>query len=423
MNDVSNLIDNINRDRLLDRFIKYVKVDTAADPSSFRYPSSAGQLELGKIVLDEMIEMGVTDAHQDHNGLVWGTIPSNSGEDAPTVAFVAHLDTSPEAPSENVRPQVVASYAGGDLLFENGAKLTVQECPELQQLVGKTLICSAGDTLLGGDDKAGVAIIMELAQSLLENPSLQHGTIKLLMTCDEEIGRGTDKIDLAKLDATVAYTIDGGGSGILDVETFSADAATVLFTGHNIHPAIAKGRMINAVRAAGEYIASLPKEGYTPETTDQRDGFIHAYQISGGVGEARIELLLRSFEKEELQKYAGILSAICEQTKQKFPGLSIHLEIKKQYRNLKDGLRHLPQAIDLPVRAFKKLGRPFEKAIIRGGTDGSQLTEKGLPTPNLSSGQYQIHSVREFACLDQMVEAIEHLQILVALWAEEKQEP
>jgi len=167
MNDVSNLIDNINRDRLLDRFIKYVKVDTAADPSSFRYPSSAGQLELGKIVLDEMIEMGVTDAHQDHNGLVWGTIPSNSGEDAPTVAFVAHLDTSPEAPSENVRPQVVASYAGGDLLFENGAKLTVQECPELQQLVGKTLICSAGDTLLGGDDKAGVAIVMVLAQSPL----------------------------------------------------------------------------------------------------------------------------------------------------------------------------------------------------------------------------------------------------------------
>ena len=236
------------------------------------------------------------------------------------------------------------------------------------------------------------------------------------MTCDEEIGRGTDKIDLAKLNAKVAYTIDGGAAGIIDVETFSADAATVQFIGHNIHPAIAKGRMINAVRAAGEFIAQLPGLGSTPESTEGREGFIHPYDFSGGVGEAKVELLLRSFESSQLDEYADQLSQICEAIRKQFPGLEVNLEIKNQYRNLRDGLIGLPEAIDLPVQAFQDLGRNCEKAIIRGGTDGSQLTEKGLPTPNLSSGQYQIHSVREFACLDQMIEAIEHLQVLLRLW-------
>ena len=236
------------------------------------------------------------------------------------------------------------------------------------------------------------------------------------MTCDEEIGRGTDKIDLAKLNAKVAYTIDGGAAGIIDVETFSADAATVQFIGHNIHPAIAKGRMINAVRAAGEFIAQLPGLGSTPESTEGREGFIHPYDFSGGVGEAKVELLLRSFESSQLDEYADQLSQICEAIRKQFPGLEVNLEIKNQYRNLRDGLIGLPEAIDLPVQAFQDLGRKCEKAIIRGGTDGSQLTEKGLPTPNLSSGQYQIHSVREFACLDQMIEAIEHLQVLLRLW-------
>lgn len=406
----------INRDRLLKRFTKYVKIDTAADPSSNQYPSSQGQWVLGKVLLDELLEMGVQDAEQDENGLVWGTLPSNSGESSPAVAFVAHMDTSPEAPSENIQPQVVECYAGGDLLFTNGAKLTTEECPELEDLVGKTLVCSGGDTLLGGDDKAGIAIIMELAETLLENPTLQHGPVKILMTCDEEIGRGTDKIDLAKLNAKVAYTIDGGAAGIIDVESFSADAATVQFIGHNIHPAIAKGRMINAVRAAGEFIAQLPGLGSTPESTEGREGFIHPYDFSGGVGEAKVELLLRSFESSQLDEYADQLSQICEAMRKQFPGLEVNLEIKNQYRNLRDGLIGLPEAIDLPVQAFQDLGRNCEKAIIRGGTDGSQLTEKGLPTPNLSSGQYQIHSVREFACLDQMIEAIEHLQVLLRLW-------
>lgn len=422
MRDESVFGTIINRDRLLERFTKYVKIDTAADPSSNRYPSSSGQLTLGKLLLAELEQMGVLDAHQDEHGLVWGTLPSNVGADSPTVAFVAHMDTSPEAPSHNVQPQVIQTYEGGDLVFANGTKLTTEECPELDQLVGKTLVCSSGDTLLGGDDKAGVAIIMELAQTLIENPDLPHGTIKILMTCDEEIGRGTDKIDLKKLNSTVAYTVDGGGSGILDVETFSADAATVQFTGHNIHPAIAKDRMINAVRAASEFVSCLPGDGCTPETTEDREGFIHVYNFSGGVGEATVELLLRSFENDQLKEYADILSGLCDHVSEKYPGLEVNLKITQQYRNLRDGLSNLPQAIELPSQAFEELGRPFERASIRGGTDGSQLTEKGLPTPNLSSGQYQIHSVREFACLDEMIEAMEHLQVLLKLWSQQKVE-
>lgn len=409
----------INRDRLLERFQKYVKIDTAANPSSDEYPSSLGQITLGKLLLDELLQMGVSDAHQDDNGLVWGTLPSNISGNVPTVAFVAHMDTSPEAPSQNVQPVVVDSYGGGDLVFQNGSRLTTEECPELNQLVGKTLVCSSGDTLLGGDDKAGVAIIMELAQTLLENPNLPHGNVKILMTCDEEIGRGTDKIDLEKLDSTVAYTIDGGAAGVLDVETFSADSATVRFTGHNIHPAIAKGRMINAVRAAGEFVSRLPGEGCTPESTEGRDGFIHVYNFSGGVGEATVELLLRSFDNDQLKEFAVTLSQLSDQVLDEFPGIKVDLEIRQQYRNLRDGLIDLPEAIELPCKAFEQLGRPVQRAIIRGGTDGSQLTEKGLPTPNLSSGQYQIHSVREFACLDQMIEAIEHLQVLLKLWSQE----
>jgi len=410
----------INRDRLLERFIKYVKIDTAADPTTDRYPSSQGQLELGKILLEELVELGLDEAYQDNYGLVWASLPSNVEEDAPTLALVAHLDTSPEAPSNNISPHVVESYDGKDLCFANGETLTIEQCPELQGLQGKTLVCSGGDTLLGGDDKAGVAIIMELVASLIENPNLKHGPIKILMTCDEEIGRGTDKIDLQQLNADVAYTIDGGGAGVVDTETFSADAVTVHFKGRNIHPAIAKGRMINAIRAAADFLAGLPSNGCSPESTEGREGFIHVYGISGGVGDAAIEILLRSFDTNQLEEYAEYLTDLGVKVREKFPGLEVSLEVTKQYRNLRDSLVNLPAAVDLPCQAFEVLGRPYEQAIIRGGTDGSQLSEKGLPTPNLSSGQYQIHSVKEFACLDEMIESIEHLQILVQLWSMEK---
>ena len=410
----------INRDRLLERFLRYVRVGTSADPHSGEYPSSDSQRVLGEILCQELEKMSVTDAHQDEHALVWGTVPASDGGASPTVALVAHVDTSPEAPGDNVNPQVIENYSGGDISLPSGATIEVDSCAELESLIGKTLVTTDGTTLLGGDDKAGVAIIMELAHTLIENPHLPHGDVRVLFTCDEEIGHGTDKIDLAKLDATVAYTLDGGGANVIDEETFSADAAIVRFIGHNIHPAIAKDRMVNAVRGAADFVAALPRETCTPETTEEREGFIHPYTIQGGVGEATVEIILRSFESEDLETYANQLREVAENVAAKTPGLRVEVEIRRQYRNLREGLAHLPEAVTFAKQAFENLGRDYRGAIIRGGTDGSQLTEKGLPTPNLSSGQHNIHAVTEFACLDEMVAAVEHLVELLALWSEQK---
>ncbi|MDG2220003.1 MAG: peptidase T [Rubripirellula sp.] len=410
---------SINRQRLLDRFLRYVRVGTSADPSSGTYPSSESQRELGKLLTEELRAMTIQDAHQDEHALVWGTVPATDGDTSPTVALVAHVDTSPEAPGQDVNPQIVESYEGGDLTLLSGAVISGDDCDELSGLIGKTLITTDGTTLLGGDDKAGVAIIMELAQTLIENPHLVHGPVRVLFTCDEEIGHGTEKIDLEKLGATVAYTLDGGGAGVIDVETFSADAATVRFTGHNIHPAIAKDRMVNALRAVSDFVTALPRD-MTPETTQDRAGFIHPYGITGGVGEASVELILRSFETEDLATYADLIRKTASQVADSMPGLKVEVEVKEQYRNLREGLSELPEAVMLPQQAFENLDREWTSAIIRGGTDGSQLTEKGLPTPNLSSGQHNIHAVTEFACLDEMVEATEHLVELLSLWSQLK---
>lgn len=408
----------INRQRLLERFLRYTRVGTPADPNSDAYPSSESQRELGQILRDELSAMSVTDAHQDENALVWGSVPATHDGSSPTVALVAHVDTSPEAPAIDVNPQVIEEYKGGDIPLAAGNQISVASSPELESLVGKTLITTDGTTLLGGDDKAGVAIIMELAETLIENPHLQHGPVRVLFTCDEEIGRGTEKIDLEKLDATVAYTLDSGSAGLIDVETFSADGAKVHFKGHNIHPAIAKDRMVSALRGACDFVAALPRDTCTPETTADREGFIHPHTISGGVGEATVTLILRSFETEDLVTYANQLREVAESVAAKTEGLEVEVEIQQQYRNLREGLAKLPESISLAERAHKNLGRDCTKTIVRGGTDGSRLTEKGLPTPNLSSGQHNIHSVTEYACLDEMIEAVEHLVELVGLWGE-----
>lgn len=408
----------INKQRLLDRFLRYVQVGTSADPNSPNYPSSEGQQALGGQIYTELVAMGIDETQHDENALVWGTVPATIPGDLPTVALVAHLDTSPESPGDPVRPKVIDRYEGGDIVLESGEIISPQSCAELNDLLGSTLITTDGYTLLGGDDKAGVAIIMELAETLMENPDIPHGPIRLLFTCDEEIGRGTDKIDLQKLDATVAYTVDGGGAGVIDEETFSADAATVRFIGHNIHPAIAKDCMINAMRAASDFVSQLPRDHQTPETTEDRDGFIHPHTISGGVGEATVELIMRSFETEDLDQYADQIRSVAGSVAQSTPGLRFEVEVRKQYRNLREGLADLPEAVELAEQAFANLGRPCTKTIVRGGTDGSQLTEKGLPTPNLSSGQHNIHAVTEFACLDEMIAACEHLVELARLWGQ-----
>lgn len=410
----------INRDRLLDRFLRYVRVGTSADPHSDSYPSTESQRALGQMLADELAAMSVDGVVQDDHALVLATVPATVDGDIPTVALVAHMDTSPEAPGDNVNPQVIQRYDGGDITLPSGKVISADSTPSLSQLIGSTLITTDGTTLLGGDDKAGVAIIMELAATLIENPHLQHGPVRILFTCDEEIGHGTDKIDLAKVDATVAYTIDGGGRGTIDVETFSADSATVRFIGHNIHPSIGKGRMINATKAASEFVALLPRNRQTPETTQDREGFIHPHSIQGGVGEATVELILRSFETSDLEIYADLIRGAADQVVQQTPGIRVQVDINEQYRNMRDGLVDFPEAVSIAEQAFDELGRDCKREIIRGGTDGSQLTEKGLPTPNLSSGQHNIHSVTEFACLDEMVEATEHLVRMLSIWANQK---
>ncbi|MEM0925652.1 MAG: peptidase T [Planctomycetota bacterium] len=407
----------INRQRLLERFLRYVQVDSGADPTSSTYPSSEGQRKLGGILASELAAMGASEVEQDSHALVYATIPASASGAIPIVALFAHMDTSPDAANTHVKPQVVDDYDGGDLLLANGEVIRTDACPELASLKGSTLITTDGSTLLGGDDKAGVAILMELAETLLENPQIPHGPVKLVFTCDEEIGRGTDKIDLAKLGATVGYTLDGGSAGIIDVETFSADGATVVVTGDNIHPAIAKDRMINAVRGASDFIAKLPRTERTPETTEGREGFIHVNQVNGGVGQCQIDLILRSFDSADLETYATRLREIAAEVESEWPGMKLDVRIHRQYRNLGDGLVELPQAVSFAEQAFEKLGREYQKEIIRGGTDGSVLTEKGLPTPNLSSGQHNIHSVREFACLDEMIQATEHVAVLLGYWA------
>jgi tripeptide aminopeptidase len=415
----------MNRDRLLERFLRYVRVDTTALEGIDAYPSSAGQWDLGRTVLNELKAMGLADAAQDEFAIVIATLPTNArhatagGGSPPVVAFNAHFDTSPETTGANVRPQVITHYDGRDLVLPGDPRqvLLASNNPELAAVIGKTVITTDGTTLLGGDDKAGMAVIMELIGHLVEHPDLPRPTIKVCFTCDEEIGRDVDHVDIAELGATVCYTLDGRGAGELDVETFSADLATVVVRGVNIHPSMAKGRMVNAIRAAAHFVDQLPRETLAPEVTADREGFVHPYHVDGGVAELRLRVLLRDFDTAALAKQAELLRAVAARTVVEFPGAAIDVQIKPQYRNMADGLAREPRAVQYVERAYQRLGRTVKRTIIRGGTDGSRFTELGLPTPNLSTGQHNPHSPLEWACLDEMVEAVEVLIQLVQVWA------
>jgi len=417
----------MNRDRLLQRFLRYVRVDTTAVEGVEAYPSSAGQWDLGRMVLAELKGMGLADAAQDEHAIVMATLPAGgrhwqtslASGTQPVVAFNAHFDTSPETTGANVRPQVVHNYDGRDLVLPGDSRqvLVAANDAELQAAIGKTLITTDGTTLLGGDDKAGMAVIMELIEHLVEHPDVPRPTVKVCFTCDEEIGRGTDHVDLAKLGATVCYTLDGRGAGELDVETFSADLATVTIRGVNIHPSIAKGRMVNAVRAAANFVDRLPRGRLAPEATADREGFLHPYHIDGGVAEVRLRIILRDFDTAALAVQAELLRTAAAETEREFPGSAIDVQIRPQYRNMADGLVREPRAVQYVERAYQRLGRTLRKTIIRGGTDGSRFTELGLPTPNLSTGQHNPHSPLEWACLDEMVEAVEVLVELVQVWS------
>ncbi|MEX0675979.1 MAG: peptidase T [Pirellulales bacterium] len=411
----------IQKDRLLERFLRYVRIDTTAREGQATYPSSPGQLELGRLLRDELKAIGLADAVQTEMGIVLATVPSTVERDVPVVAFNSHVDTSPETTGAGVRPQVIRDYPGGDIKLPGNpaALIRAADTPRLRSLVGSTIITTDGTTILGGDDKAGVAVIMETAACLWEHPEIKHGPVRVCFTCDEEIGHGVDHVDLDQLGAAVCYTLDGQNADEIDIETFSADLATVTVRGMNIHPAIAKGRMVNAVRVASDFLGRLPVSSLSPETTSDREGFLHPYHVEGGVAQVSLRILLRDFDTANLARLAARLRAAAAESQQAFSGSAIDVEVTPQYRNMAEGLAREPRAVEFAQQALKRLGRQPRLTIIRGGTDGSRFTELGLPTPNLSTGQHNIHSPLEWACLEEMEQAAHMLVELVQIWAGE----
>jgi len=374
------------------------------------------------MLVDELLAAGLSDAAQSEFGIVTATIRATTTYEAPTIAINAHLDTSPETTGAGVKPQVVHQYDGRDLVLigDRTKIIRVAENPEFRDLHSHTIVTTDGTTLLGADDKAGIAVLMELASHLQEHPEILHGPVRVLFTCDEEIGHGVDHVDLKRLGAVVCYTLDGRAADEIDVETFSADLAIVSVKGVNIHPSIGKGKMVNAVRVAADYVSRLPRDYLSPETTDGRDGFLHPYVVDGGVAEVTLRILLRDFDTAKLGELAEQLRKAGSQTQSEFPGSEVKVRIVPQYRNMAEGLRREPRAVAIAQHAFQRLGRTAKLTVIRGGTDGSRFTELGLPTPNLSCGQHNPHSPLEWACLEEMEHSVAVLVELVQLWADQR---
>ncbi len=408
--------------QLLDRFCRYVRLDTQAVEDAKSYPSSSGQLVLGKMLVGELKEIGLTDAAQDEFGIVMATLAATVKHEAPVISWLAHMDTSPETSGKNVKPQIHANYNGKDIVLpgDTSKVLRVAEQPDLAERKGQTIVTSDGTTLLGADNKAGIAVVMEAVRYLIAHPEIPHGPIRVCFTCDEEIGHGVDHIDLKKLGARVAYTLDGAGRGEIEGETFSADKATITITGINIHPSIGKGRMVNAIRLAAMFVDRLPKQALSPETTENREGFVHPVTIEGGVGKTIVRLLLRDHHTPNLEVQAQLLREIAAHIVREFPRAKIDVAIEKQYRNMADGMTKEPRALKYAEEAVRRAGMTPNFPILRGGTDGARLTELGLPTPNLSTGEHIPHSPLEWTCLEDMEAAVKVLVELAQIWGKEQ---
>jgi tripeptide aminopeptidase len=406
---------------LLDRFLRYVQIDTQSDEASTTVPSTARQLDLCRLLEAECREMGLANVSLDQFGIVMATVPATIVGHVPTIAWVAHVDTSPETSGTGVKPVVHSPYAGGDIALPGDRSKIIRTAdnPDLEHLVGGTIITADGTTLLGADDKAGVAVIMSAAAHLVAHPEIPHGPIRLCFTCDEEIGHGVDHVDLTKLGAVCAYTLDGDGAGSVDCETFSADQAIVTVTGVNIHPSIGKGKMVNAVRILSEFLTRLPADRLSPETTSEREGFIHPYTIEGGVAQAKVRIILRDFETPKLAEYAALLERIAADLHGEYPRAAFEVRIVQQYRNMREGLAREPRALAKALEATRAAGLEPKQSIIRGGTDGSRLTALGLPTPNLSTGEHNPHSPLEWTSLEEMQQAVDVLVELAKIWGHE----
>jgi tripeptide aminopeptidase len=403
-----------------ERFLRYVVIDTQSDPASGSCPSTAKQKDLGRLLVAELQEMGIADAHLDEHGYVYATIPATSDKRVPVICFCSHMDTSPDCTGKDVKPQIVKNYRGGDIVLpaDRAQVIRVTDNPALNDQIGNDIITTDGTTLLGADNKAGLAEIMDAAQLLVNNPQLKHGTIKILFTPDEEIGRGVDKVDLNKLGADYAYTMDGESAGSIEDETFSADGVTVTIQGVSTHPGYAKGKMEHAIKIAARIIERLPKDGCSPETTEGKQGFLHPVGIDGALEQARLDFIVRDFSDQGLHDKEALLEAIIKEVMEEFPHSSYAMEVKQQYRNMKQVIDRHPEIIDHAMEAIRRAGLSPRKSSIRGGTDGSRLSFMGLPCPNIFAGEHAFHSRTEWVSVQDMEAAVRTIVHLAMVWEE-----
>lgn len=409
------------RTTVLERFLRYVTVDTQSDPQSDTYPSTAKQLVLLDQLVTELRAIGLADAARDEHGYVIATIPATTKKaGVPVIGFLAHVDTSPEMSGTNVKPLVHRAYDGGDLVLpdDTGAVLRPAEIPELRARIGDDIVTASGTTLLGADNKAGVAGIVAAAEHLVAHPEIPHGVIRLGFTPDEEVGRGTERFDVAKFGAAFAYTMDSGGRGQIDSETFSADSMTVTFQGFNTHPGFAKGRMVNAVKVAADFLHRLPKDGLAPETTEDREGFVHPNALDAAVDRTTVHFIVRDFRTEGLHEKERFLERLARETAASWPGASVAVEVRESYRNFKDVLDRHPEVMEHAREAIRRAGLALRETRIRGGTDGSRLSAMGLPTANVFCGQQNFHSRLEWVSAQDMEKAVEVIVHLARIWEE-----
>jgi len=405
---------------VLDRFLRYVRYDTQSKESSTTYPSTEGQLVLLRDLATELRAIGLGDAAVDDFGYVTATIPATTTEAVPAIGFIAHVDTSPEMSGANVKPIVHRAYDGRDLLLpdDRSAVIRLADNPPLAAQIGHDIVTASGTTLLGADNKAGVAEIMTAAAYLVGHPAVAHGPVRLAFTPDEEIGRGTAHFDVAAFGAVCAYTMDGGSRGDLETESFSADAMTITFSGFNTHPGYAKGRMINAIKASAAFVDRLPRDTMSPETTDDREGFVHPYVASAGVDRASVRLIVRDFDVTGLLEKEALVEELAREAAGVYPGTRVEIVVEEQYRNMKTVLDRHPEVVERARLAIRRAGLTPSARPIRGGTDGSRLSFMGLPTPNLFAGEHNFHSRLEWVSAEDMEKAVEVIIHLCRIWAE-----
>ena len=407
-------------DSLAFRFTKYVQIDTQSDPHSTSSPSTEKQKNLARVLVEELQSMGIHDAALDEFGYVYASIPSNTDKQVPVICFCSHMDTSPDCSGLNVRPIIHRNYQGQDLVLPDDPTVVLKmaEHRDLKNQIGNDIITASGTTLLGADNKAGLAEIMEAAAFLVSHPEIKHGEIKILFTPDEEIGRGVDNVNLEKLGAQYAYTVDGETCGSIEDETFSADGAILTIHGVSAHPGFAKGKMQSAIKIAAEIIDALPKDHLSPESTSLKAGFIHPVDVAGNVEETMLEFILRDFDDAKLAAHGQILEGIVKEVMQRYPEASYKLTISAQYRNMKKVLDQHPQVMEYGVLAIERAGLTPIRQSIRGGTDGSRLSLMGLPCPNIFAGEHAFHGKQEWVSLQDMEKAVQTIVNIAMIWEE-----